>query len=59
MQIEHKLKKCMVCDKEFDGVSRDVCSWQCDEKRQQALHKRLDEAVKNDESHTKKMSKDD
>jgi predicted nucleic acid-binding Zn ribbon protein len=53
------LKKCIVCDKEFDGNARDVCSWQCDEKRQQSLNKRLNDAVKNDESHTKKMSKDD
>lgn len=51
------MKKCAVCGKEFDGVSRDVCSWQCDENRRQKLQKRLDDAVKNDKSHTKKLDK--
>jgi predicted nucleic acid-binding Zn ribbon protein len=50
------LKKCIVCGKEFDGVSRDVCSWQCDENRKKNLQKKLDEAVKTDKSHTKKLS---
>lgn len=54
-----QLKRCIVCDKEFDGVSRDVCSWKCDENRRSVLRKKLDDAVKNDKGHTKKMSKND
>lgn len=49
-------KKCIVCGKSFDGVDRDVCSWQCDENRSAAIRKKLDEAIKNDKSHTKKLS---
>ncbi len=54
-----QLKRCIVCDKEDDGVSRDVCSWKCDENRRNVLRKKLDDAVKNDKGHTKKMSKND
>ncbi|MEW6043434.1 MAG: hypothetical protein AB1608_04155 [Thermoproteota archaeon] len=51
------MKKCVVCGREFDGVSRDVCSWQCDENRKKKLQKRLDDAVKADKSHTEKLDR--
>jgi hypothetical protein len=50
------LKKCIVCGKQFEGNERDVCSWQCDENRSSIIKKRLDDAVKKDKSHTKKLS---
>jgi len=45
-------KVCKVCKKEFEGTHRDVCSWQCDEKRLKSLREKLDESVKSDKSHT-------
>ncbi len=54
----YNLRKCIVCGKEFDGIERDVCSWQCDENRLARLRKKLDDAVKNDKGHTKKLSED-
>lgn len=49
-------KKCIVCGKPFEGIERDVCSWQCDERRSANIRKKLDDAIKNDKSHTKKLS---
>ncbi len=52
-------KVCKVCTNEFDGVHRDVCSWQCDEKRLKTLREELDESVKSDKSHVENLSKGD
>jgi predicted nucleic acid-binding Zn ribbon protein len=52
------MKKCIVCGKEFDGLEREVCSWQCDEKRLSTIRKKLDDTIKRDKGHTKKMSDD-
>jgi hypothetical protein len=54
----YKMKKCVVCGREFDGIERDVCSWQCDENRSAVLRKKLSDAVKNDKGHTKKLSEE-
>lgn len=48
-------KTCKVCKKEFEGNHRDVCSWQCDEKRLRSLREKLDESVKSDKSHTENL----
>jgi hypothetical protein len=45
-----------VCGREFAGNARDVCSWQCDEKRLNKLKKKVEDAVKSDKTHTKKLS---
>jgi hypothetical protein len=41
------VKKCKTCSKEFEGVEREYCSWQCYEKHTEKLGKRPDDAVKN------------
>lgn len=53
------IKSCKVCNKEFESTYRDVCSWQCDEKRLKTLREKLDESVKSDKSHTENLGKGD
>lgn len=46
----------MKCGKKFDGSKERFCSQSCAEIHVKDLEKRLDDAIKNDPSHTKKMS---
>lgn len=58
MRLILLLKKCKTCGNEFEGSEREFCSWQCEENYKPTLRKKLDEALKNDKSHTNKMSSD-
>ncbi|MBI5696917.1 MAG: hypothetical protein HZC29_00085 [Thaumarchaeota archaeon] len=51
------MKRCRTCGKEFDGVTREFCSWQCEENHTKSLKKKLADAVKDDPGHTQKMSR--
>lgn len=53
------VKNCLNCGKQFDGVERKFCSWQCDEEYKKTLRTKLDDALKDDKSHTDNLSKDD
>lgn len=50
------LKKCKTCQKDFEGDAREFCSWQCEENYKSVLRKKLDEAIKKDKGHTKRLS---
>ncbi|AFS80479.1 hypothetical protein NKOR_02925 [Candidatus Nitrosopumilus koreensis AR1] len=50
------LPVCMICGKNFDGNKERFCSQSCAETHIKDLEKRLHDAIKNDPSHTKKMS---
>lgn len=52
------MKKCLNCGKQFDGVERKFCSWQCDENYKKVLRTKIDDAVSKDNSHTDSLSKD-
>ncbi|WP_157832398.1 hypothetical protein [Candidatus Nitrosotenuis chungbukensis] len=52
------MKKCLNCDKQFDGVERKFCSWQCDENYKKVLRTKIDDAISKDNSHTDNLSKD-
>lgn len=46
----------MNCGKNFDGDEKRFCSQKCAETYVQNLEKKLHDAMKNDQSHTKKMT---
>jgi predicted nucleic acid-binding Zn ribbon protein len=50
------LKKCKFCGKEFEGESKEFCSWECSEAKMSELKKRLKEAVNKDKGHTEEFS---
>lgn len=52
------VKKCKTCGREFDGDTRQFCSWQCSEKYGVTLRQKLDEAINDDKGHTDKLSSD-
>ncbi len=50
------MKICKECSSEYDIGIKDFCSEDCFKKN---IQKRINEATKNDTSHTDKISKDD
>lgn len=52
----NNLSVCLRCGKNFDGNQERFCSQSCAETHVKDLEKRLHDAIKNDPSHTKKMS---
>ncbi len=53
------IKNCLNCDKQFDDVETKFCSWRCDEEYKKKLRADLDNALKNDKSHTDSLAKGD
>jgi predicted nucleic acid-binding Zn ribbon protein len=42
------VKNCLNCGKQFDGVERKFCSWQCDENYKKTPGTKPNDAVKDD-----------
>lgn len=49
------VKKCLGCGRGFVGVERKFCSWQCEETCIIRIQRRLEDAMKNDKSHTERL----
>ena len=47
---------CKRCGKEFEDMTEEFCSKRCKEEYLRALEKKLDDAIKNDPGHTKRLS---
>ncbi|MFM8658859.1 MAG: hypothetical protein ACKOCQ_02840 [Candidatus Nitrosotenuis sp.] len=51
------VKLCKTCGKEIPADQGSFCAVKCYDAKMAELKKRMDNAVKNDPSHTKKLSK--